>query len=197
MHRGGAQAFISSGRPLFRLYPSCSGGHMQFFTIRNTSNDRAKTALHRTAPGFTPEPSIGGVRLRTGYQMHIGQEHFERIRDDLYRLHLSGAIEVIEGKTAEGAPDVEFMRPEEIPPMEVPVRLHNPLKPEEPQIVSMPARSEDNPPPPSDLPPPPPTPDLPPVVEVPPAELPPPTPESEKNDPAPAPKTGAKKKSLM
>ena len=35
---------------------------MVFYTIRNTSNVRAKYDLHRTAPGFTPEPSIGGIR---------------------------------------------------------------------------------------------------------------------------------------
>jgi hypothetical protein len=103
---------------------------MHFYTIRNTSNDRAKVSLHRTASGFTPEPSIGGVRLRAGNQMNISEEHFERIRDLLFRLYETGVIEVLDCKTEEGAPDPVFMIPTEAPKGET-----NPhgvyLKPEE------------------------------------------------------------------
>ncbi len=65
-----------------------------FFKIKNTSGDRTKVTQHRSAAGFSPEPSIGGARLRVGQHMFVEPAHFERIRESLYKSFQDGAIEV-------------------------------------------------------------------------------------------------------
>lgn len=67
---------------------------MTIYLIRNTSDDRTKVTQHRSAPGFEPEPSIGGTRLRVGHQMYIEGDHFARIRDSLFGFFKNGVIEV-------------------------------------------------------------------------------------------------------
>ncbi len=163
---------------------------------------------HRTATGFTPEVSIGGVRVSPGQQIHISPEHFERIKDLLRKLYDDGSIEVFEGKTAEGEPDVVLMRPEKAPVAETnPHGVYKPLEAKDLEKAQPPAPPPENPPvgdvlsqeisppPPAPEPPPPPAQD----VITPPVE-PPPTPPSEEPAPpvpAKAEGGGGKKKKLM
>lgn len=72
------------------------------FKIKNTSGDRTKVTQHRSAAGFSPEPTIGGARLRVGQHMFVEEAHFARIRDSLYKSFQDGAIEV---EQVEGLPE--------------------------------------------------------------------------------------------
>lgn len=65
---------------------------MTVFLIKNTSDDRQKVAQHRIASGFYPEPMIGGARLRVKEWMYLSIEHFERIRERLYKSFTDGVI---------------------------------------------------------------------------------------------------------
>lgn len=61
--------------------------------ITNTAEDRTKTHLHRQAPGFDPEPSIDGIRLRLGQSMELTDEHYESIKELITEWVGKGMVE--------------------------------------------------------------------------------------------------------
>lgn len=82
--------------------------------IRNTSGDRTRVTQHRSAAGFVPVISIGGVRLNAGQQMYIDSAHFERIADSMAKLYQDGVIEITNVDTDKAA-KVRLLTPENAP----------------------------------------------------------------------------------
>ncbi len=61
--------------------------------VINVSDDRAYSALHRTAARREYEPSIAGVRLAQGHLMLLENEQFARIRPQLEKWKKDGTID--------------------------------------------------------------------------------------------------------
>jgi hypothetical protein len=87
---------------------------MSLFLLKNTSDDRAKVTLHRSAASMTAVINIAGVRLDPGMQMYVEKEHFERIRDQLVKQYQDGSLEVVEVEPKEGV-ELRVLAPERIP----------------------------------------------------------------------------------
>lgn len=64
------------------------------YRIKNTANDRTKTHLHRTAPGFNEEPNLGGKRIRMGEFLDIEDAHYERVKPILDQWVAKGMVSV-------------------------------------------------------------------------------------------------------
>lgn len=64
------------------------------YRIRNTTDDRTKHVLHRTAPRFEVEPSLGGTRIRLGSYLDITDDHYDRVKPTLDEWVSKGMVEV-------------------------------------------------------------------------------------------------------
>lgn len=65
------------------------------YRVKNTANDRSKTLLHRVAPGFVEEPTLGSRRIRLGEYLDITDEHYDRVKDMLAGWVKKGMVSVI------------------------------------------------------------------------------------------------------
>lgn len=63
--------------------------------IKNTAEDYSKSLLHRTAPKFELEPTLGGQRIRLRSFLDITEEHYARVKPMIDVWVAGGMVEVI------------------------------------------------------------------------------------------------------
>lgn len=63
--------------------------------IKNTAEDRSKSLLHRTAPKFELEPSLGGQRIRIRSFIDITEDHYAKVKHIVDVWVKAGMVEVV------------------------------------------------------------------------------------------------------
>jgi hypothetical protein len=64
------------------------------FKITNTTNDRMKADLHRTATKFLTEPMVNGSRLYPGQSLIVSEDYVRRNQEMLRGWHQKGIIDI-------------------------------------------------------------------------------------------------------
>jgi type IV secretory pathway VirB10-like protein len=100
--------------------------------ITNTSMDRSKALLHRTAPKLEMEPIVAGKRLRMRQTMTISDHEYEHDKAHLEQHVRAGSIAV--EKIGEDKKKVPAPPPAP-PPVKSETVMHPPVKTEPPPHV--------------------------------------------------------------